>query len=623
MIPGCPAASPVECAPHNALAHQDDAVEQKTLGRYKILGELGRGAMGAVYRAIDPLIEREVAIKTLLPNLPPEVMDEVRERSIREARSAGRLNHPNIVTIFDVGEHEGVAYIAMELLEGRSLQQMLKEGERPAFDLTAELVAQVADALDAAQQFKIVHRDVKPANVMVSPSGRVKLADFGVARIDSSSMTQTGAALGSPKYMSPEQVLGQPIDGRSDIFSLGVVLYEMLARTTPFERPTDTTVFSLMNRIAGEPHIPVRQIDSQIPSGFEPILDRALAKKPDERYPRAGNMAADLRGLRSGKAPEYEKTVLMAKPSPAKDGRFSSQVGSELITDFEKFAKDFDHEEQARIRATDEERARKEAEIQRWGEEQARRRDEFDRTRVGAPGAGATSAPPGRSGADQTTSGSRRAGALDFLKQQAASLPTREDPAIAKSKAVVALDKALNGAFHYLAEVVKEMNSLTPTSARPYEYIYVGKLPNVTLSEGFVDSRPMHISGKDVMAHIMMRYRITPAASAKFSLGGEDIVRGIEFLKANRVEYKVQAEARNDFGKVIKALFTVSGSLPCELIIRGDYDNPAVLIELLNVRHAGRHKCRLPADLLGDVSDDLARYVLGVDDDFDKVLRRR
>src|SRR3954454_5229326 len=143
--------------------------------------------MGAVYRAIDPLIEREVAIKTLLPNLPEEVMAEVRERFIREARSAGKLNHPSIVTIFDVGEQDGVAYIAMELLEGRSLQQLLKSGERLSYEKVADLAAQMADALDAAQHFKIVHRDVKPANIMVGPTGRAKLTDFGVARIGESS----------------------------------------------------------------------------------------------------------------------------------------------------------------------------------------------------------------------------------------------------------------------------------------------------------------------------------------------------------------------------------------------------------------------------------------------------
>ena len=174
---------------------------ERTLGRYRIVDELGRGAMGAVYRALDPLIAREVAIKTLLPSLPEEVIAEVRERFLREARSAGRLNHPNIVTIYDVGEHEGTAYIAMELLAGRSLAQMLKDPQPMAFAQAAELAAQVADALDHAQRFSIVHRDIKPANIMVDAAGRAKLTDFGIARLPSSSMTQTGDALGSPKYM--------------------------------------------------------------------------------------------------------------------------------------------------------------------------------------------------------------------------------------------------------------------------------------------------------------------------------------------------------------------------------------------------------------------------------------
>src|SRR3954465_5919607 len=177
----------------------------QTLGRYKILSELGRGAMGAVYRAADPLIEREVAIKTLLPDLPAEILDEVRERFLREARSAGRLNHPNIVTIFDVGEDAGVGYIAMELLEGRSLQQLLRNQPKLAYATAADIAAQVADALDHAQQYKIVHRDIKPGNIMVSATGRCKITDFGIAYVPTSSMTQTGATLGSPKYMSPSR----------------------------------------------------------------------------------------------------------------------------------------------------------------------------------------------------------------------------------------------------------------------------------------------------------------------------------------------------------------------------------------------------------------------------------
>src|SRR3954464_9669507 len=356
-------------------------VIEKTFGRYKVVGELGRGAMGAVYSAVDPLIERDVAIKTLLPNVPEEAMDEVRERFIREARSAGRLNHPNIVTIFDVGEQNGVAYIAMELLEGRSLQQLLKDGSKFPHHVAAELTAQVADGLDLAQQYKIVHRDVKPANIMVNGAGRAKLTDFGVARVDSSSMTQTGAALGSPKYMSPEQVLGLAVDPRSDIFSLGVVLYEMLARRTPFERPTDTTVFSLMNRIAGEPHPALRSLDPKIPEGFERIVNRALAKKPEQRYARGGEMAAELRAMRTGAASPasgagaYEKTMVMG--AGAKGAAQDPALATQLITDLERFATDFEHEEQARIRAEDEARRRKEEELRRWGEEQERRREAF------------------------------------------------------------------------------------------------------------------------------------------------------------------------------------------------------------------------------------------------------
>ena len=590
-------------------------MEQKTLGRYKILGELGRGAMGAVYRAVDPLIERDVAIKTLLPELPPEVMEEVRERFIREARSAGRLNHPNIVTIFDVGEQDGVAYIAMELLEGRSLQQVMKERRLP-FEESAELVAQVADALDAAYQFKIVHRDVKPANVMVGPNGRAKLTDFGVARVDSSSMTQTGAALGSPKYMSPEQVLGLPIDPRSDIFSLGVMLYEMLTGRTPFERPTDTTVFSLMNRIAGEPHPHLREIDSKIPQGYEAIVDRALAKKPEQRYPRAGEMAADLRRVRGGAAPssraDFEKTL---KVESVRAVPQNPAAAKELLTDLDKFVTNFDREEQDRIKAEEELRLRKMAELQRWGAEEERRRAEFDRTQIAASGTTTQGSSP------DNTGGLRR-GALDFLKKQASTQQLRESPAAATERALTELDAALRVAFQYLAEVVREMNTLTPTATRPYEYLYLGKLPAVKLSDGFVDSRPLHIPGRDVLERIVMRYKITLSAPAKASLLGEDIVRCMDYFKGVRAECKVQPEAKNDFGKVVRAQCTVSGSLPCELVIRGDYDAPSVVIELRNVRRLGRIEYRIGTDKLADATDDLARYLLGIDDDFEKLRKK-
>ena len=590
-------------------------MELRTLGRYKILGELGRGAMGAVYRAQDPMIDREVAIKTLLPNLPQEVMAEVRERFIREARSAGRLNHPNIVTIYDVGEQDGMAYMAMELLQGHSLQQVLRHPQRLAFKTVARLIAQVADALEHAHRSKIVHRDVKPANIMIDNTGRAKLTDFGVAYMPSSTMTQTGTALGSPRYMSPEQVLGHPIDGRSDIFSLGVVLYEALTRRTPFEEPQDTTVFALMNRIAGTPHMPLRKIDPQIPEAFERVIDRALAKKPAERYQNAGEMAADLRKITgeqlaaaASASAGYEKTVALGTPPPRSPQ--DDALRTQLITDLDKFVEKYDREEQARLRAEEEARLRKEEEVRRWGEAEARKRDDFERQREAAV---AAATDPGAT---------KRRAALELLRKQAALQPARENPEVVRAKAIGALDASMRGAFQYLAELARELNSVNPTSEQPYEFIYLGKLPSVSLSQAFVDSRPRRIDGKDVCDHVFIRYQITPARPAKARVLGDDIRRCEDYLGFMKVAFQQRVEAKNDFGKATRAEFTVTGSLPCEINVRADYDNFMVNIELTNVRRLGRVSYRLTPQQFEDAVDDLARYMLGADDDFEKVARK-
>jgi serine/threonine protein kinase len=600
-------------------------VIDKKLGRYKIVGELGRGAMGAVYRAVDPLIEREVAIKTLLPNLPDDVMDEVRERFIREARSAGRLNHPSIVTIFDVGEQDGVAYIAMELLEGRSLQQILRERDAIAPHIAAELIAQVAEALDAAQQYKIVHRDVKPANIMLGPGGRAKLTDFGVARVDSSSMTQTGAALGSPKYMSPEQVLGQPVDPRSDIFSLGVVLYETLVKKTPFERPTDSTVFSMMNRIAGEPHPPVRKIDPKIPEAFDHILDRALAKKPESRYQRAGQMAADLRNWRSldpkkmgnvniekaqKPGPAYERTVMSQattvnrEPTPEE-----LKARAQLLSEMDKFTQNFDLEEQARVRAEQEAAARREAELQRWGALEEQKREQFQRQRDA-------------NNPDISQTMVRKTGALDALRRQAGDAQPKEDKAAARAKAVALLDERMRGAYRYFEQLVREINTVNPAAGRPYEFIYLGKLAGMKLREARVQQLDLNIEGKTVYEQILMHFRVAPAEPAKASVAGEDILRCKQYLESLGTAFKAAAEERNKAGKITRAQFTVTGSLPCEIRVRADYFSNTVLIELANVRRLGKMQTRIPADLLGELADDLARYAIGADDDFEKVIKK-
>ena len=264
----------------------------RTIGRYRAFDELGRGAMGVVYRGFDPVIGRTVALKTLLLDNADAQAKEFRDRLYREAAAAGALSHPNIVTIFDIVEDGNTTAVAMEFIEGRSLASIIGERSPMPVDLAADLFDQIAAALDYAGSHGVVHRDIKPANILITPAGRVKIADFGVARLALSTMTQAGTVLGSPSYMSPEQVRGLPLDGRSDLFSAAVVYYEMITRERPF---AGNDVATTMYRIAHEPPTPPGQFNVAIGPAIAAVLDRALAKNPADRYQKGEELAAELR----------------------------------------------------------------------------------------------------------------------------------------------------------------------------------------------------------------------------------------------------------------------------------------------------------------------------------------
>ena len=268
----------------------------KHLGRYEIVGELGQGAMGVVYKAIDPLIDRVVAIKTINLGLALDDKEEYEGRFYQEAKAAGRLNHPNIVTIYDVGKSGDVAYIAMEFLQGRELRDIMNDGGVLPVDQVLDIVAQVAQGLAYAHEHEIVHRDVKPSNIMVVRDGHAKITDFGIARMASSSVrTQTGMVLGSPKYMSPEQVMGKPLDQRSDIFSLGVMLYEMLTGQAPFN---GENVNAIMYQTVNAVPTPPSTMNPAVPEMANFIVAKALAKGLEDRYQNAKDFAIDLRACR-------------------------------------------------------------------------------------------------------------------------------------------------------------------------------------------------------------------------------------------------------------------------------------------------------------------------------------
>ncbi len=271
------------------------------LGRYEVLSELGKGAMGVVYLARDPVIGRMVAVKTIRASTMGDddsESREFRERFLREAQTAGILSHPNIVTIHDIGEDPDtqISFIAMEYIEGKTLKGLLMEKAAFTWDQIADVIAQIAEAVDYAHRKGIIHRDIKPANIIVTADEKVKITDFGIAKIASSNLTTTGQFLGTPNYMSPEQVSGSPVDGRSDIFSLGVVLYELLTRRKPFSGENLTAI---SYKIVHEDFVPPAELSPEVPPEFNPILSRAMAKDPWNRYQRGKDFALALQQLRA------------------------------------------------------------------------------------------------------------------------------------------------------------------------------------------------------------------------------------------------------------------------------------------------------------------------------------
>ena len=269
------------------------------LGRYQLEREIGRGAMGVVYLGRDTAINRMVAIKAI--PLASEFSDaelvEARSRFFREAETAGRLNHPNIVTIYDVGEERGLAYIAMEYLKGRHLSDYAKSDNLLEPRKVLEIIGRTAEALGFAHKQQVVHRDIKPANLMYDPStDMLKITDFGIARLSGAGTTRTGIVLGTPSFMSPEQLEGRTVTGHSDLFSLGVSLFQLLTGQLPF---TADSMTGLMQQIAEAPHPPLRAFRPDLPACVESVIDRALAKNPDARYDSGGQMAAALDDCRS------------------------------------------------------------------------------------------------------------------------------------------------------------------------------------------------------------------------------------------------------------------------------------------------------------------------------------
>lgn len=320
VAPVAPATAPPPLTQRSTPSGAPAGAFPATLGRYRIESEIGRGSMGAVYLGHDPQIGRRVAIKTLALSreFHGDKLVEARMRFFREAETAGRLQHPDIVTIFDAGEAGELAWIAMEYIKGHDLQRYTVSRRLLPLAQLLPIVARVADALAHAHRQGIVHRDIKPANVMVDlDTGLVKVTDFGVARIADTSSTRTGLVLGTPSFMSPEQMAGRPTDGRSDLYSLGVMLFQLLSGELPHQ---GDSMAKLMYQIANEPAPDLRSLRPDLPPALADIVALALEKRVEVRYADGQQMAADLRAVHAALAgavhDAFEQTVTFSREDP-------------------------------------------------------------------------------------------------------------------------------------------------------------------------------------------------------------------------------------------------------------------------------------------------------------------
>jgi hypothetical protein len=395
----------------------------------------------------------------------------------------------------------------------------------------------------------------------------------------------------------------------------------MLVLRTPFERSGDNTVFAVMHRIAAEAHVPVTQIDPKIHPGFEAILAKALAKSADKRYASPAAMAADLRQYKSlgggapgTPAPAYEKTVKVdsiANPAPAP--KLSDEATTSLLQDLDSFALSFEQRQEETLKAEAAERLRKELEIQRWAEAEHKRRQDFERAQEAKAGGG-------------TIAGTRKSNALDLLKQKVASRSgTAADDRAKKIEAHARVDERLRSAFHYLSEFTTMLNEAHPVSEGKQAVMYFGDVAGMTLCEGFTDFRSRDLEGKSRVDHVTFRFKVRFPMPTKLLVAAAQLARVQERLKSMNIQYQLapQDEKKNDFGQLTQAALLVTGPFPCQAVLRGDYDEPGINFDLVNVRHVGPAKFRMTAEeLTDDVLDEFGTWVLGADEAFARFLKR-
>jgi serine/threonine-protein kinase len=544
----------------------------RSIGRYVLEEEIGRGSMGAVFRASDPLIERNVAIKTVDLGKLDDGTLQPRLRFLREAKAAGRLSHPGIVTVHDVGELEDVAFIVMELVEGRSVKDVLDRGDRIPLAVALDIVRQAAEALDFAHRHGVVHRDVKPGNLMLARQGMVKITDFGIARVDQTARTRTGILVGSPGYMSPEQLMGKGVDGRSDVFSLGAVLYELVTGRGPFEADHREDVLALMNNITSRAHEPATRANPKLPASLDAIIDRALAKKPADRYESAGKMAAELRALtdwevRPG-ADEPDIGKLAADPNL-------------VLPEFDLFAATAPAAAAATVKVRKPERPK--------------------------------AAAPAAAGAN---------GLLARLRKEAEEIEVtggQDDTVTASLMRRFDVERRMRTGLDFYQQLVRYLGIVKPEISHLYWLDGVGGFVGLKVADAFVDSRMRRDQGRPWLESVTLTVvAIAPTTLQVECTPGETQVMMNRLAGAN---LRYQTGDRPDAGAA--AALNVAGEVTMHVRIMADRDRGRIAFLCRNVAQFGPSNFVVDAATAPDtLFEEFANYLLGTPSKFPALAGR-
>lgn len=532
--------------------------------------------MGAVFKASDPMIERTVAIKTINALQIQDGGVEPRRRFLREAKAAGRLSHPCIVTIYDVGEFEDIAYIVMELLEGRSLKDILDHGERISLATAVHIVLQTADALGFAHRQGVVHRDVKPGNLMLTKQGLVKITDFGIARIEQMTRTRTGVVIGSPRYMSPEQVSGKKADGRSDVFSLGIVLYELVTGVAPFDAARPEDFLSLMQNIVGKVPDPARHHNPDVPAALDEVIERALRKNPDERYATADELAKALRAVLLDDLKSNESKSDIAALAATADP---------MMPDFDLFAA-----------------------------------PETANGQTAAPrSAGRAAAKPAaQAGRDGS------AGLLERLRNQAEALENERSSDQSSAHALMlALDieRKMRAGFAYCEELVRYLGIVKPEIAHDYALEGVGAFARPKVADAFADSKLRRAEGRPWMDMITLTVVCVSPTVLRCERSTVDAQQLIDRLTAANLRYTTDDSASGPNGG--SSVFEVAGEITIYARVMADRERGRLAFLCKNVALFGSLNIVLDAQSAREnVFEEFANYLLGQPSQFMQLAGR-